>query len=449
MSEPIITVSGFRGVVGETLTPQMAMRFVGAFAEGLPAGTVVVTRDSRRTGPMLADAVRSVLCAVGRTVIDAGITATPTTGVLVRQHRSAGGVQISASHNPAEYNGMKLFNAEGRILTRDASVKVAEKYHARAVSWVRYQDVGTVEPSADALHEHESLILATVDVDRIRKRRLRVLLDCNHGAAGPLAQRLLDKLGCRVTVLGAEPTGDFLHRPEPTEENLRDVCRSAQHSSFDVGFCPDPDGDRLAVLDEKGRYIGEEFTLALCVAHVLRDRPGTIVANTATSRMSEYVARQYGERFYRAAVGEANVVEVMRRHKAVFGGEGNGGPIDPRVGFVRDSFVGIALILDAMAGRDLKLSQLVAELPQLEIRKHPVSFDRTKLPAVAADLNHIFKDAAFDDTAGYRFDWEDKWLLLHASNTEPIVRVIAEAGCAADVETLCGQVAEVMERLNN
>ena len=447
MTEPIITVSGFRGIVGESLTPEMAIRYAAAFANGLPAGKILMSRDSRTTGAMLADAIRSGLCATGRSVIDAGIAATPTTGILVRETNAAGAIQISASHNPAEYNGFKLFSGEGRVLTANDGAKVSDRYHSGEIQWVGHREIGHVEFQNETLDAHQALILANVDVDRIRARRFKVLVDCNHGAAGPLAESLLEALGCDVTFIGREPNGLFRHRPEPTAENLRDVCKSAREGSIDVGFCPDPDGDRLALLDEEGRYIGEEYTLALSVDHVLRHRKGAIVTNTAASRMSQELARSYGVPFYRAPVGEANVVEQMRRHDAVFGGEGNGGPIDPRIGYVRDSFVGMATILDALASRGMKLSQWVTEIPRYEIRKQAISFDRDLLPSAVAQLIKQHDRAILNESAGYRFEWDDKWLLLHPSNTEPILRIIAEAKSSSEAEQLCDQTADLLKQL--
>jgi len=444
VSEPIISVSGLRGIVGESLTPEVAIRYACAFAGTLEAGPIVVTRDGRTTGQMLAAAVSSGLCAVGRRVIDADVAATPTTGVLVRQHGAAGGIQISASHNPAPYNGLKLFGSDGRILTAAKGEHVVDRYRDGRISWVDHERLGEVAPCEDTLSKHAALILATVDVERIRSKRFKVFLDSNHASGGLLGRRVLDELGCDVTHVGAEPDGLFSHLPEPTEENLADVCGQVTAAGAGVGFFPDPDGDRLAVADETGRYIGEEYTLALCVDHVLRERSGAVVTNAATSRMAEDVAKRHGVPLFRSRVGEANVVEAMLAHDAVLGGEGNGGVIDPRVGYVRDSCVGIALILDALAARNMKLSELVEELPRYHIQKLKSTFDRQKLPLAVEALKRLLPDAQFNDSAGLRFNWDDKWLLLHPSNTEPIVRVIAEASTRDETEALCHKATEAM-----
>lgn len=444
LSEPIISVSGLRGIVGDSLHPELVMRFVSAFAAVRPAGPLVLTRDGRSTGPLFADAIRAALCALGRTVIDAGVASTPTAGVLVREHRAAGGIQISASHNPPEYNGIKLFDNEGKVLSAEAGNQVLQRYQSGNPAWVSHDRVGEVRICEEPLARHAELVLATIDVQRVRERRFRVLLDSNHGAGGELGERLLQQLGCVATFLGREPTGRFAHTPEPTAENLTGVSEQVRSAGAEIGFCQDPDADRLAVIDENGRYIGEEFTLALCLDHVLRQRVGPVVTNCATSRMSEDLAQQYGAPFFRSAVGEANVVALMKEQSAVFGGEGNGGPIDPRVGYVRDSFVGMALILDALAARGLPLSQLADELPHYAIHKSKLSLDRAQVSAALDTLETCFDDAHASRLDGLRLDWPDRWLLIRGSNTEPIVRLIAEAPVIAEARALCERAAAVI-----
>ncbi len=311
MTEPIISVSGLRGVVGDTLTPEVAIRYAAAFAAVAPPGPIVLARDSRPSGRMLAGAINSGLEAVGRSTINAGIVATPTTGVLVRHLGAAGGIQITASHNPSPYNGLKLFSAEGRVIPADLGEQVLQQYRTGRPAWVAHDSLGTGELLIDTQSAHLALVLATVQPERIRKRRFRVLLDSNHGAGGPLGRRLLEELGCRVTILGEETDGQFAHTPEPTAENLAGVCSAVTAAGADIGFCQDPDADRLAVIDAAGRYIGEEYTVALCVEHVLRHARGPIVTNCSSSRMSQDLAERAGVPFFRSAVGEANVVDAM------------------------------------------------------------------------------------------------------------------------------------------
>ena len=444
MSELIISVSGLRGVVGESLDPFVAMRYVCAFVAELPRGPIVVTRDGRTSGRMLADAVRSALCATGRDVLSGEIAATPTTGVLVREQRAAGGIQITASHNPPEYNGLKLFSAEGCVIDAEAGEKVLGRYREAGSRWARYDRIGACRHLDDTVGAHCSRVLSTVDVARIRDRRFRVLLDSNHGAGSFVGRRLLDELGCCVTVVGGEPDGCFEHPAEPTESNLRSVCAQVTDLQADIGFCQDPDADRLAVIDETGRYIGEEYTLALCLDHVLRQHRGPVVTNCSTSRMAGDLAKRYGVPIFLVPVGEAHVTAEMRARGAVFGGEGNGGPIDPRVGYVRDSFVGMALILDAMAARGLSVGQLADALPRYAIHKTRFPLDRRGVPAALHALEERFRDAAPSRMDGLRLDWPGKWLLVRASNTEPIVRAVAEAPTREEAERLCDAAGEVI-----
>ncbi len=447
MSELIISVSGMRGIVGSQLTPEVVVRYLGAFAEFLPPGRLVVTRDGRSTGGMIADVTIAALRAAGRDVLCPGIAATPTTGVLVRKKQCIGGVQITASHNPAEYNGLKLMDSDGRVISAAKGEHVLRNYEAHSCRWADHKHVGDVIDVPDAINEHLQMVLATVNVNRIREHQYSVLLDSNHGAGSILGKVLLERLGCRVRALGDTPDGHFEHPAEPTAENLATVLPEVVAGQADVGFCQDPDADRLAVIDETGRYVGEEYTLALCVDHVLRERPGPIVTNCSTSRMSRDLAEQHDVPFRASPVGEPNVTGVMIEEAAVFGGEGNGGPIDPRVGYVRDSFVGMASILDAMAARDEPVSSLVDGLPHYAIHKTKIELDRNDIPSAFHALAAHFNDATHDRMDGLHLDWPDRWLLVRASNTEPIVRAIAEAPTEQDAADLCQQAAEIISDL--
>jgi phosphomannomutase len=452
--ELIISVSGLRGIVGESLTADVARRYAAAFASTLSDGPVLVTRDGRANGAeLVAPIVDGLSQSTARQVFDGGIAATPTSGVLVRHLSCVGGVQISASHNPAEYNGLKLFSAEGRVVPSNLGQQVLERYRAFSI---QPSASGSQPPAPsprrlnDTTSAHLALIQAIVDVARIKSRQFRVLLDANHGSGSVLGVPLLHHLGCEVTVLGGEPDGLFAHLPEPTAENLAGVLSAVTAGRADVGFCQDPDADRLAIIDEHGRYLGEEYTLAICVDHVLRRTPGPIVTNCSTSRMTEDLARQYRVPFSRSAVGEANVVDEMLRRNAVLGGEGNGGVIDPRVGLVRDSFVGMALVLDATASRGQPVSSLADELPRYAICKTKIELPNDAVPAALGSLERHFRDATPDRLDGLRLDWQHagatgSWLLVRASNTEPIVRIIAEAPSAGEAQELCDEAANVLQ----
>ena len=461
MSSLIISVAGLRGVIGESLTPQVAMNYAVAFSALTKAGPFVVTRDGRASGVMLADAIHAALNAVGRPTIDAGIAATPTTGILIRHHQAAGGIQISASHNPSQYNGLKLFSDDGRVIPQAPGEKVRMRYlemqSAVQSSEFRVQSGQNASHTAlcalrsaldDTTSAHLTAVLKTVDVAAIRAKKYKVLLDSNRGAGSILGRRLLEELGCDVTILGETPDGQFEHVPEPTEENLQPVFAKVRDAGVDIGFCQDPDADRLAVIDASGRYLGEEYTVAMCFHHVLQTRDkGPVVINCASSRMSQDIAESHGVEIFRSPVGEANVVDLMKAKNAVFGGEGNGGPIDPKVGYVRDSFVGMAQLLDAMARRGKTIAELAAEIPAYSIvkRKIPLALDR--VPAAIAALETHYAHLPRDRQDGLRIDWPNAWLLVRASNTEPIVRAIAEAETEAAAHAMCDDAEQVIRAM--
>ncbi|MEO1527913.1 MAG: phosphoglucosamine mutase [Planctomycetota bacterium] len=446
MSELIISVSGLRGIVGETLTPVVASNFVAAFASQLPEGTVIVGRDGRSSGPMLRDAIVASLRACGREVVDADVAATPTIGVLVKHLGAAGAVQISASHNPPPYNGIKLFGSDGRVLDKITGAKIRDAYLQGTAAWCPFDAIGSVRRESDPHAPHLESVLKTVDVDSIKAASHRVLIDSNHGAGSLLGVRVLEALGCEVVALGDTPDGQFAHVPEPTAENLQGVAQQIRDTGAAVGFCQDPDADRLALIDADGRYIGEEYTLALCVQHALANdaTKGPIVINGATSGMSERIAAAAGVSAFRSAVGEANVADKMIAEKATYGGEGNGGPIDPRVGYVRDSFVGMAQVLDLMTSTGQSLAELADALPKLAIHKDKAGISTEALPGLFAKLREAHPEAGADEGDGLRLAWPDKWLLVRGSNTEPIVRFIAEAESEVEAKRLCDTAKELI-----
>ena len=451
MKEPIISVSGLRGIVGESLDPTLAIRFVAAYVAELDhqglAGPLVVSRDGRATGSMLAAAIHSGINAMGRDVIYADVAATPTTGVLVRELQAAGGIQISASHNPPPYNGIKLFGRDGRVITAGEGQAVIGRYREFAVGelpWKSHAEIGTWQHQAETTTAHLEKVLATVDVDLIRSRKFKVVLDSNHGAGGVLGRKLLEALGTQFEILGETPDGQFSHPPEPTRDNLAEVAQRAREMQADVVFCQDPDADRLAIIDQHGNYIGEEYTVALCLANRLRQQSGDVVINCATSLMNEDVTRQFDGNLHRSAVGEANVTSLMLEKNAVYGGEGNGGPIDPRVGYVRDSFVGMAQVLEFAAHADQPISELVAGIPPYSIHKATAQVDRDQLEPLFESIRQKFDAAEVDTQDGLRLGWADRWLLVRASNTEPIIRIIAESSSAELSQQMCQDVAALI-----
>jgi phosphomannomutase len=457
VSETLIaSVSGVRGVVGNGLDPLIAAEFAAAYASGCAPGPIVVGHDGRISAPVFASAVTSAVTATGHDVLLCGAIATPTLGWLVRDLQAAGGVQISASHNPAEYNGLKFFQPGGMVLSPAQGRAVLQRVHAREFGWASWDSLGQVRPVIEPDEGHLRAVFALVDVEAIQRRRLVVMVDACHGAGGRLASRLLHALGCQTTILGSSADGLYEHAPEPTEANLRAFAAAVAATGAAVGFAQDPDADRLAIVDETGRYIGEELTLALAAEHRLGQAKGPVVMNLSTSRVTEDLAARLGCPVHRTPVGEIHVVERMQAEAAILGGEGNGGVIDPRVGFVRDSFVGMALVLDLLASSVEPLSTRVNRLPRYAMVKQAFPLKREPAAgpdggggnAMAAVLDRIaqaYPEARADRRDGLRLDWPDAWVHLRPSNTEPIVRVIAEAASPARALELAAAFGQRLE----
>lgn len=444
MVQRILSISGLRGVIGDGLDPQYLVNFASAMGTLLKGGTVVVSRDGRSTGEMVKQAVISGLMATGCRVIDAGIASTPTAGVLVTEHAAAGGLQITASHNPVQWNGLKPFMPNGSVFNAETGARLIELLESTDFRFVPWDRLGTVEVLADAAGPHLERVLKLVDVAAIRGRRLKVVLDCNHGSGAVAGPRLLEELGCEVHVLGGMADGQFAHTPEPLKENLTGLCDAVRQHGADVGFAQDPDADRLAIVDNTGRYIGEELTLALCADHVLARTPGPIVVNGSTSRVTADIAARYNCPFFRSYVGEAHVVAKMIAESAVLGGEGNGGVIEPQVGFIRDSFVSMAYVLDHLSAAKITLADWADSLPSYTIVKDKLTCPRERVTEACAALRQTFSDAQAQEGDGLRLDWDDRWVQVRASNTEPILRVIAEAPAEDNALALCKQAMDVV-----
>jgi phosphomannomutase len=444
--ELIVSVSGVRGIIGAGLTPLPALAFAQALGTSLGGGPVVLSRDSRPSGAMLRHAVLAGLLASGCDVHDLGICPTPTCGLAVRRLAAAGAVQITASHNPAPWNGLKLFGSDGAVLSAVKGRDIQRLFDAGQFVCVGHERLGHLHDCGKATEWHRERVLELVDPARIRARKFRTLLDANGGAGGPLGQGLLTALqDSPPELLGAAPDGQFAHPPEPLAENLREVLPQVRAAGVDAGFVLDPDADRLAIIDETGRYIGEELTLALAVLRRLQQERGPVVVNMSTSRVIEDIAGRFGVPCHRSAVGEANVVEQMRTTGAIIGGEGNGGVIDPRVGWVRDPFIGMALVLDLLAETGQKLSEVVRGLPSYTIVKDKYEVSSDRLPRLNAALQARWPAARANTLDGLRLDWPDRWVHVRPSNTEPIVRVIAEAPVAGDAEVLCREVGALLQ----
>lgn len=445
----IASISGLRGIVGDGLDPAAVVEFAAAYASGRGPGPIVVGHDGRASAPVFEKAVLAGVNATGRDVLLAGPVATPTLGFLVRDLAAAGGIQISASHNPPEYNGLKFFQAGGMVLSPGEGRELLARLDRREFAWARWDGLGRTRPLADPDSAHLAAVLRVVDRDRIASKRFTVVLDACHGAGGRAGSELLRVLGCSATVLGPIPDGLYDHVPEPTEENLQGTAAIVPAIGAAVGFAQDPDADRLAIIDETGRYIGEELTLALAALWRLSDQPGPFVLNLSTSRAAEAVAQRLGCPVSRTPVGEINVVERMLSEKAVLGGEGNGGVIDPRIGLVRDSLLGIAAVLDLMARQNRPLSAIVNDLPAFSMvkRKFPIDAAAGPIASRFPKIAQAHPTATADYRDGLRLDWPDAWAHVRGSNTEPIVRVITEAAEPARAEALADQIGQAIQDL--
>lgn len=446
----IASVSGLRGLVGNGLDPIVAGRFVAAYAAGLDRpGSVVVGHDARLSHPVFEHAVISSLLASGLDVLAVGPIATPTLGRYVRTTGSVGGIQISASHNPKEYNGLKFFQPEGMVLSPEQGAEMLSRFESGESRWAGISELGRLMQVTDADEDHVAAVCSLVDVDLIASRKFKVLLDGCHGGGGPSLEKLLRNLGCDVLAIGTKPDGMYDHTPEPTVANLGRIAKLMSGTGdFDLGLVLDPDADRLALLDRDGSFIGEEYTLVLAAAQRLKHGgpSGPLVANLSTSAMIDSVARATGREVVRTPVGEFHVVRALQEQKGIIGGEGNGGVIDPRVGWVRDSLMGAALVLEALADAPpgTSLADLARPWPRLVMVKDKIDLPpggaavaRQALTAVAEQLAQSHSQATLDQRDGLHARLsESSWLHLRASNTEPIVRILLEAATPAEAEEL-------------
>ncbi len=436
----IISISGMRGIVGENLTASIAGDYGRAFGTFLKQGqagrkekvSVCIGRDSRPTGEMLKSAVAAGLCDVGIDVVDLGIVTTPGVGIMVKELGCSGGVVVTGSHNPAEYNGIKLLLGNAIAPPADAAERIKRYFVDRNFSLVDSPNGGKVTSNKQTGVTHIGKVLAIVDKEAIAARKFKVVLDSVNGAGGPVTKKMLSELSCEVIAINDEPTGLFAHAPEPIAENITDLGAVVKTEKADIGFAQDPDADRVAIVDEAGTYIGEEYTLALAAKYIFRKKNGTAATNLSTSRMIDDIAEKAGGRVIRTPVGEANVAAAMLEHNCIIGGEGNGGVIDLRISPIRDSLVGIALVLQLMAETSgprtgNTISQLASEIGRYYMRKDKFAADQSQALQILNSAKKVFTDAKLDTTDGCRFDFDDGWLHLRASNTEPVMRVIVEA----------------------
>jgi len=451
----MLSVSGLRGLVDRSLTSDVARRYanavgqwVGRQSAGVDQPLVILGRDSRPSGPQFEQAITQGLAASGCRVTLLGIVTTPSVAVMIDQLGAQGGVVITASHNPDQWNGIKVLDASGAAPPADQAGQIIQLFKAGAQ--VTSENPGSVDQDDSTHQVHVQRILDLIDTQSIVDRRFKVVLDSVNGAGGPATSILLSRLGVELVHLNAETTGLFPHPPEPTAANLKSLCDAVKEHKADLGLAQDPDADRLAVVDDRGRYIGEEYTLALAADHVLdrhADRGArTLVANLSTSRMIDDIAENHSATVQRTPVGEANVVLAMRQTDAVVGGEGNGGVIWPPVCFVRDSLVGCALVLEKLAATDSSLGELVDQMPAYSMIKHKIALPAGGMESLGPAVSSRFTGQNIDMQDGIRIDWPDRWVHVRPSNTEPILRIIAEAPDHEGAAGLIEQIGQLLDK---
>ena len=457
----IKSISGIRGTIGgqtgDTLNPLDIVKFTTAYATFIPrkTGKIVVGRDGRISGAMVRDVVCGTLVGMGFDVLDIGYASTPTTELAVRMSGADGGIIITASHNPRQWNALKLLNSEGEFLTAADGQRVLDIAEREDFHYAEVDHLGkvVVDHSFDERHIQSVLDLRLVDVEAIRKRGFKVCVDSINSVGGIILPQLLDRLGVSYKFLNGEVTGDFAHNPEPLEKNLTGIMNEMRTGQYDLGIVVDPDVDRLAFICEDGRMFGEEYTLVSVADYVLQNTvangsPVCTVSNLSSTRALRDVTERYGGKYSAAAVGEVNVTTKMKEVGAVIGGEGNGGVIYPESHYGRDALVGIALFLTSLAKKGCKVSELRQTFPDYQIAKNRIDLTpETDVDAILVKVKEMFaKDssAQVNDIDGVKIDFPDRWVHLRKSNTEPIIRVYSEASTMEKADELGKQLMKVV-----
>ncbi len=445
----IISVSGVRGIVGDGLTPDIITRYAAAFGT-IAGGNILIGRDTRISGDMVKNAVISGIVSTGANVIDLGILPTPSVLYNVKKMKANGGIAITASHNPIEWNAMKFISRDGIFLNNKESGHLREIFESNSPSYKDWQGIGKLNQDGNGIRRHIEGVLSHpfIDVEGIRKRRFKVVMDCSDGASYLAYPEFLRGLGCEVSTVNCENLGYFRRPPEPRPENLTELGKAVKERDADIGFATDADGDRLSIVDNKGKPIGEEYTIVLASKFYLEKKRGPVVVNLSTTMAMDDVAKLYNVDIYRSKVGEANVVRKMKEMGAVIGGEGNGGVILPDIQYTRDAVAGMSLILQYILEQDKSVSKLMEDVPQYHIRKEIIRFSETiQEKKIFDEIERQFSDGKINRDDGIKYIGSSSWLHIRKSGTEPLIRIIAEAKTQKEADKMINTVKNVMEEI--
>ena len=451
----IKSISGIRGTIGgkvdDNLTPVDVVKFTAAFGTWLQKTqnkkelTLVIGRDARISGAMVNSLVTATLQGLGIHVVDLGLSTTPTVEVMVPELNADGGIILTASHNPKQWNALKLLNEKGEFISGKDGAEMLEIAEKEDFNFAEVDDLGKYETRTDAfdIHIQKILDLPMVDADAVKSKKFKVVLDAVNSTGGISLPPLLEKLGCEVVKLYCEPNGQFPHNPEPLKEHLTDICDLIKKEGADVGIVVDPDVDRLALIDENGEMFGEEYTLVAVADYLLRHKKGVAVSNLSSSRALRDVARNLDSEYFASAVGEVNVVTLMKEKNAVIGGEGNGGIIYPDLHYGRDSLVGVALFLTHLAKENKTVSELRSTYPAYYMGKKKIELTpEIDVDALLVKMQEEYKNEEISTIDGVKIDFPENWVHLRKSNTEPIIRIYTEAFSQQEADELADKMIE-------
>lgn len=449
-----ISISGVRGIIGDSLTPQLAAAFAQAFGTYIGGGPIIVGQDARPSGTMIKQAIISGLLASGCQPVDVGICPIPSFLFLTKESKASGGISVTASHNPREWNGLKFISRDGLYLTPHQTEEFLDIYHQGEFSFAEAERYKTLKTESQPAEPHLRKLLGYFDVDLIRRRKFKVAIDCGNGAGAILAPRLLEGLGCEAVFIHAIPDGSFAHQPEPLPENIREICRTVVKNKADIGFVQDADADRLAIVNNKGEPLGEELTLALAAQYVLGKKKGSVVCNLSTTRAIDDIAAARKATVFRTKIGEIHVVEkvLSAEPEAAIAGEGNGGVILPDVHPCRDSFAAMGLTLEYLASSGSSISTLQKRIPKYFMIKDKVEGSAEQAYRLISLLKkNVEGQGKVNLLDGMKVDFPDHWIHVRPSNTEPVIRVIAEAKteekAKAVIRRLKKEIADYLKKI--